>query len=72
MRRIPELNPEDVDAPTLFDTYRSHPFFTTSDLDTATVDKTHRRDAVVEQVNSDVKNSGLTHLPSGKFNANAA
>ena len=25
VRRIPELNPKDLDAPTLFDTYRFHP-----------------------------------------------
>ncbi|MDN5806529.1 MAG: IS1380 family transposase [Brevibacterium sp.] len=72
VRRIPELNPKDLYAPTLFDTYRFHPFFTTSNLDTVTADKTHRRHAVIEQVNSDVKNSGLAHLPSGKINANAA
>lgn len=72
VRRIPELNPKDVDAPTLFDTYRFHPFFTTSDLDMVTADKSHRGHAVIEQVNSDVKNSALAHLPSGKINANAA
>jgi hypothetical protein len=72
VRRIPELNPKDTDAPTLFDTYRFHPFFTTSDLDTVTADKVHRRHAIIEQVHADLKNSALAHLPSGIINANAA
>lgn len=72
VRRIPELNPKDTDSPTLFDTYRFHPFFTTSDLDTVTADKVHRGHAVIEQVNSDLKNSALAPLPSGMINANAA
>ncbi len=51
VRRIPELNPFDRDGqPTLFDTHRFHAFFTTSDLDTVTADKTHRGHAIVEQV----------------------
>lgn len=72
VRRIPELNKKDVDHPTLFDTHRFHAFFTTSDLDTVTADKTHRGHAVVEQVHADLKNSALAHLPSGVFTANAA
>lgn len=72
VRRIPELNPKDIDEPTLFDTYRFHAFFTTSNLDTVTVDKVHRQHAIIEQVNADLKGSALAHLPSGKFNANAA
>lgn len=72
VRRIPELNPTDVDQPTLFDTRRFHAFFTTSDLDTVTADKTHRAHAVIELVNADLKDSALAHLPSGVFTANAA
>ncbi|MBT2517246.1 IS1380 family transposase [Streptomyces sp. ISL-90] len=71
-RRIPELNKKDLDQPTLFDTHRFHAFFTTSDLDTVTADKTHRGHAIIEQVNADLKNSALAHLPSGVFTANAA
>ncbi|HEY8914204.1 IS1380 family transposase [Lacisediminihabitans sp.] len=71
--RIPELNPFDGDGqPTLFDTHRFHAFFTTSDLDTVTADKTHRGHAIIEQVNADLKDSALAHLPSGTFTANAA
>lgn len=71
VRRIPDLGAEDGQA-RLFDTWRYHAFFTTSNLDTVTADATHRAHAVIEQVNADVKNSALAHLPSGKFAANAA
>jgi hypothetical protein len=76
VRRIPDLNPrgkDDQDA--LFDTWRFHAFFTTTDpadLDTVAADKTHRGHAIIEQVHADLKNSALAHLPSGKFTANAA
>lgn len=73
VRRIPELNPFEGDGqPTLFDTHRFHAFFTTSDLDTVTADKAHRQHAIIEQVNADLKDSALAHLPSGTFTANAA
>ena len=75
VRRIPELNKKDIDQPGLFDLHRFHAVFTTSDpgiLDTVAADKTHRQHAVIEQVNADLKNSALAHMPSGKFNANAA
>lgn len=72
VRRIPELNKKDLQHPTLFDTHRFHAFFTTSTLDTVTADKTHRGHAIIEQVNADLKNSALAHLPSGVFTANAA
>ena len=54
------------------DTWRFHAFFTTSDLDTVTADKTHRGHAIIEQVHADLKDSALAHLPSGRFTANAA
>lgn len=65
VRRIPELNPKaDQGQPTLFDTHRFHAFFTTSDLDTVTADQTHRKHAIIEQINTDLKDSALAHLPS--------
>ena len=68
--------PKAVDGqPTLFDTHRFHAFFptvTAEDLDTVTADKTHRRHAIIEQVNADLKDSALAHLPSGHFGANYA
>ena len=77
VRRIPDLNAEKKAAGqgTLFDTWRFHAFFTTTDpadLDTVTADKTHRGHAIIEQVHADLKSSALAHLPSGKFTANAA
>ena len=55
VRRTPELNREGIDQPTLFDTHRFHGFFTRSDLDIVTADKTHRGHAIIEQVNADLK-----------------
>jgi hypothetical protein len=76
VRRIPDLNATTKDGQeTLFDTWRFHAFFTTTDpavLGTVAADKTHRGHAVIEQVHADLKNSALAHLPSGKFAANAA
>jgi hypothetical protein len=76
VRRIPDLNPQARDGQaTLFDTWRFHAFFTTTDpevMDTVAADKTHRGHAIVEQVHADLKSSALAHLPSGRFNANAA
>ena len=73
VRRIPELNPKEAAGqPTLFDSHRFHAFFTTSTLDTVAADKTHRGHAIIEQINADLKDSALAHLPSGIFTANAA
>jgi hypothetical protein len=73
VRRIPDLNhSSDTGQATLFDTWRFHAFFTTSDLDTVTADKTHRGHAIIEQVHADLKSSALAHLPSGRFPANGA
>ena len=73
VRRIPDLNHDSNHGQqTLFDTWRFHAFFTTTDLDTVTADKTHRGHAIIEQVHADLKDSALAHLPSGRFTANAA
>jgi hypothetical protein len=73
VRRIPDLNQRiDTGQITLFDTWRFHAFFTTTDADTVTADKTHRGHAIIEAVHADLKNSALAHLPSGRFTANAA
>ncbi len=48
----------------MFDTWRFHAFFTTTDptvADTVTADKTHRAHAIIEQVHADLKNSALAH-----------
>jgi hypothetical protein len=76
VRRIPDLNPAGKDGQdALFDTWRFHAFFTTTNhdvADTVAADKTHRGHAIIEQVHADLKSSALAHLPSGKFAANAA
>jgi hypothetical protein len=74
VRRIPDLNPSPGEGQqSLFDTWRFHAFFTTDCAhDTVTADKIHRGHAIIEQVHADLKDSALAHLPSGRFNANAA
>jgi hypothetical protein len=72
VRRIPDLNPTGDEQATLFDVWRFHAFFTTTNLDTVTADKTHRGHAIIEQVHADLKASALAHLPSGRFAANGA
>jgi hypothetical protein len=76
VRRIPELNRKASDGqPTLFETHRHHAFFTTVDaevLGTVAADKIHRKHAIIEQVNADLKDSALAHMPSSVFAANSA
>ena len=76
VRRIPDLTPKSSHGQeTLFDTWRFHAFFTTTDpavADTVDSDKTHRGHAIIEQVHADLKHAALAHLPSAKFTANAA
>ena len=78
VRRVPDLNAEKTKAAgqgTLFDLWRFHAFFTTTEpdvLDTVAADQLHRHHAIIEQVHADLKHSALAHLPSGKFTANAA
>ena len=73
VRRIPELNVRAAHGQaTLFETWRFHAFFTTTDLDTVIADQTHRRHAIIENVHADLKGSAVAHLPSGVFTANAA
>ena len=76
VRRIPDFNaPADPRQASLFEMWRFHAFFTTTEpavLDTVAADKTHRGHAIIEQVHADLKNSALAHLPSGKFMANSA
>ena len=60
---------------TLFDSYRHHALFTTTDkqtMGTVAADKTHRGHAIIEQVHADLKAGPLAHLPSGVFTANSA
>lgn len=78
VRRIPDANAaehEKQGQTGLFDVWRFHAFFTTqarSEVGTVAADKQHRAHAVIEQVHADLKASACAHMPSGRFNANAA
>lgn len=76
VRRLPDLAPKThADQPGLFQVWRHHAFITTTPhevADTVAADKIHRGHAIIEQIHADLKDSALAHLPSGKFNANAA
>jgi hypothetical protein len=77
VRRVPELNESKRAAGQnpLFDLFRYHAFFTTVDrnrFDTVAADHMHRKHAIIEQINAELKNGALAHMPSGVFNANAA
>ncbi|TSI14225.1 IS1380 family transposase [Brevibacterium aurantiacum] len=77
VRRVPELNEKKRTAgqDPLFDLYRYHAFFTTLDqdrFDTVLADQIHRKRAIIEQINAELKNGALAHMPSGVFEANAA
>jgi hypothetical protein len=56
----------------LFPLYRYHPVFTDSPFTLVQAEDQHRDHAIVEQVNADLIDGPLAHLPSGDFNANAA
>jgi hypothetical protein len=75
-RRIPDLRPtQDQGQRELFDVWRFHAFFATTDPDeigTVDADQMHRRHAIIEQVHADLKSSALAHMPSGHLCANAA
>jgi hypothetical protein len=74
VRRVRHLNP--ATAPEgqseLFAAHRHHAFHTDSPLTITQAEPTHRGHAVIEQVFADLEDGPLAHLPSGKFNANAA
>jgi Transposase DDE domain group 1 len=69
VRRV--RNPGDQQQ--LFPTWRYHAFVTNRVGTMTWLDADHRRHAVCELAIRDLKaGAGLTHLPSGQFNANAA
>lgn len=76
VRRSPDLNSKaDSEQASLFDTWRFHAFFTTIPVetyDTVAAGKLHRAHAIIEDVDADLKDSALAHLPWGVFNANTA
>jgi hypothetical protein len=75
VRRVRDANPTHVALSAqgeLFRIWRHHAVFTNSPLPMLDAEADHRKHAVIEQVIADLKAGPLAHLPSGKFNANAA
>lgn len=68
VRRVKDQNNHDA----LFPVWRYHAFFTNTDYSTVDADLTHRAHAVIETVFADLIDGPLAHLPSGRFDANAA
>jgi hypothetical protein len=71
VRRVKDKNiaPDQCE---LFTAWRYHAFITDSTLRLVDAEKQHREHAIIEQVNADLKDSALAHMPSGSFTANAA
>lgn len=74
VRRVKRLNPATVPEGQgeLFAAHRHHALLTDSPLTITQAEPDHRRHAAIEQVFSDLEAGPLGHLPSGKFQANAA
>jgi len=74
VRRVKRLNATSVPEGQgeLFAAYRHHAFLTDNPLIIEQAEPMHRAHAVIEQVFADLNNGPLAHLPSGRFNANAA
>jgi hypothetical protein len=73
VRRVKRLNPKTARGQDgLFDVWRHHAVFLTSDFQTLQAESQHRGHAIIEQVIADAAGSALAHLPSGSFQANAA
>lgn len=56
----------------LFPAWRHHAVFTDSPFELLQAEQQHRGHAIAEQVFADLNDGPLAHLPSGRFNANAA
>jgi hypothetical protein len=74
VRRVKRLNPTAVPEGQgeLFAIWRHHAFLTDDTLVIEQAEPRHRQHAIIEQVFADLENGPLGHLPSGRFNANAA
>lgn len=71
VRRVKDKNVPERQGE-LFTAWRYHAFVTDSTVELVQAEKQHREHAIIEQVNADLKDSALAHLPSGSFTANAA
>jgi Transposase DDE domain group 1 len=75
VRRVPERNTTklaDAAQEGLFTVWRYHAIFTNNPAPLVVAESQHRGHAIVEQVIADLKAGPLAHLPSGRFQANAA
>jgi hypothetical protein len=75
VRRVPERNTKklaDAAQEGLFTVWRYHAIFTNNPAELVVAESQHRGHAIVEQVIADLKAGPLAHLPSGRFQANAA
>jgi hypothetical protein len=73
VRRVRRLNPQQkTGQDEMFALWRHHAVFTDSPFTLVQAEAQHRGHAVIEQVNADLVEGPLAHLPSGDFNANAA
>lgn len=68
VRRVKDKNNDDA----LFPVWRYHAFLTNTTLSTVESDLTHRQHAIIETTFADLIDGPLAHLPSGRFDANAA
>ena len=72
-RRVKRLDPtQHAGQGELFDQYRYHAVFTDCPFILEQAEAQHRGHAVIEQVNADLIDGPLAHLPSGRFAANGA
>jgi Transposase DDE domain group 1 len=73
VRRVKRLNPKAAAGQDgLFDVWRYHAVFVTSDITMLQAESQHRDHAIIEQIIADAAASALAHLPCGSFTANAA
>jgi hypothetical protein len=73
VRRVKRLNEQaELGQNELFTSWRYYPIFTDSPYALPQAEEQHRDHAVQEQVNADLIDGPLAHLPSGSFAANAA
>jgi hypothetical protein len=73
VRRVKRVNTQATEGQDeLFPLYRYHAIFTDSPFVVAQAETQHRDHAIIEQVNADLIDGPLAHLPSGSFTANAA
>jgi hypothetical protein len=73
VRRVRDKNPKAAPGQgELFPAWRYHAVFTDSPYELVQAEEQHRGHAIIEQLLADLNDGPMAHLPSGRFNANAA